>query len=99
MEIRFTAQADADIIEAHHYGMRNFGNAQAELYERNLRRAMAIIADTPRIAPERNEFDPPVRVHHHGKHYIVYMIQEHHILVVRVLRDESDLARHLHVSD
>ena len=95
MKVRFTAQADADIIDSYLYGVRSFGRGQADRYEQSLRRAIGIIADNPRIAPERPEYAPPVRIHHHAKHYIVYLIEDDHILIVRVLRDEVDIVRHL----
>ena len=68
---------------------------QAERYEQGLRHAIDIIADNPRIAVERREYAPPVRVHHHAKHFIIYLIEDAHILIVRVLRDEVDLTKHL----
>ncbi len=95
MDVRFTAQADADIIACYLYGFLNFGRVQAERYEQGLRHAIDLIADNPRIAVERPEYKPPVRVHHHAKHYIVYLIEEGHILIVRVLPDDVDLTRHL----
>ena len=95
MEVRFTAQADADIIESYLYGFRSFGRAQAERYEQSLRRAIGMIAKSPHIVAERPEYAPPVRVHHHAKHLIVYLIEDEHILIVRILRDEVDLTRHL----
>ncbi len=95
MKIRFTAQADTDIVQSYLYGFTQFGQRRAEQYEQSLRHVIGIIADNPHIAAERNEYTPPVRVHHHGKHYIVYRIEQDHILIVRVLRDEADLARHL----
>lgn len=95
MDVRFTAQADADIIACYLHGFMNFGQAQAERYEQGLRHVIDLIADNPRIAVERPEYTPPVRVHHHAKHYIVYLIEEDHILIARVLRDEVDLTRQL----
>ncbi len=95
MKVRFTAQADADIIDCYLYGYVKFGREQADRYEQGLRQVIDIISDSPRIAAERLEYDPPVRVHHHASHYIIYMIQDAHILIVRVLRDEVDLTRHI----
>jgi toxin ParE1/3/4 len=73
--------------------VRNAG--LAERYEQGLRHAIDIIADNPHIAVERQEYAPPVRVHHHAKHFIIYLIEDAHILIVRVLRDEVDLTKHL----
>ena len=95
MKLRFTAQAEADIIDSYLYGFETFGHDQAERYEEGLRGAFEIIARNPRIAAERSEFSPPVRIHHHAKHYIIYMIEDDHILIVRVLRAEVDLNKHL----
>lgn len=95
MRVRFTARAEADIVDGYLYGYRTFGEAQAERYEQDLRRVIGLIADNPRIAPERPDTVPPVRIHHHAKHYIVYVIEDGGILVVRVLRDEVDLTRQL----
>lgn len=55
----------------------------------------ALIAANPRMATERPELRPPVRIHHHAKHYIVYLIRNDHVLIVRALRDEVDLRGHL----
>ena len=73
----------------------NFGREQADRYEQSLRQVIDIIADNPRIAAERLEYDPPVRVHHHAKHQIIYLIEDTRIFIVRILRDEVDLARTL----
>ena len=98
MRVRFTQQADADIIDSYLYGIVKFGRTQADRYERGLRQVIDIIADNPRIAAERLEYDPPVRIHHHAKHRIIYLIEDTHVLIVRVLRDEVDLARTLQTS-
>ncbi|MHA1567819.1 MAG: type II toxin-antitoxin system RelE/ParE family toxin [Alphaproteobacteria bacterium] len=97
MKVRFTSRADADIIDCYHYGFQNFGRDQAARYEQELHNAIEIIASNPRIAAERQEYAPPVRVHHHAKHYIIYMIADTHILIVRILRDKVDLTKHLRV--
>lgn len=95
MDVRFTRRAEADIIDSYLYGLDNFGPAQADAYEQELRHSIALIAENPRIAAERGEYSPPVRVHHHARHYIVYLIEDSHILVVRVLHDAMDLNRNL----
>jgi toxin ParE1/3/4 len=95
MEIRFTTQADADLIDCYLYGVTHFGWEQAERYERELRHAFSLIGDNPRLAAERTEYQPPVRIHHHGKHYIVYLIRDDHVLIVRLLREEVNLKQHL----
>ena len=99
MDLRFSELADADIIDSYLYGLLNFGQAQADRYEQDLRHVIGIIADNPRLVSERPEYEPPVRIHHHGKHYIIYRIEDDHILIIRILRDEVDLTRHLHTKE
>lgn len=98
MKVKFSTQSETDIIDSYIYGFDNFGQVQADHYEQDLRYAIKIISDNPRIASERREFSPPVRVHRHAKHYIVYMIEDDHILIIRVLRDEVDLTKHLPIA-
>jgi toxin ParE1/3/4 len=81
------------------FGLLEFGQIQADQYEQSLRNVIDIIAENPRIASERREYFPPVRVHHHAKHYIIYSIEMEPILISRILRDEADLARHLQTRD
>lgn len=95
MKVRFTARAEADIIDSYLYGFEKFGSDQAARYEEDLYHVINIIADNPRIAAERSEYSPPVRIHHHANSYIVYLIEDAQILIVRILRDEADLTRHL----
>jgi len=98
MDVRFSEQADADIIDCYLYGLLNFGQAQADRYEQDLRHVIGLLADNPRLAAERVEYEPPVRIHHHASHYVIYRIEDDYILIIRVLRDEVDLTRHLHTA-
>ena len=81
--------------EIYVYGHEKFGYTQAEKYHAELIATFQLLADTPFICPERSEFVPSVRIHHHGRHLIVYTVETNHILIVRVLHDRVDPARHL----
>ena len=51
-----------------------------------------MLAASPYIAPERGEFDPPVRLHPYEKHLIVYRIEKDgQILIIRVLHRNMDV--------
>ncbi len=50
-----------------------------------------ILAETPLICRERDELIPPVRIHHHAHHMIVYEALPNGINVVRVLRESMDV--------
>lgn len=54
-------------------------------------RALENLARFPKMVRERSEFTPPLRVHHHGRHYIAYTIEGGSVLILRIVRDEADL--------
>ena len=62
MDVRFSNQADTDLIDSYLYGFTRFGPKQADRYERSLRHAIDLIAENPRLAAKAKEFDPPVRI-------------------------------------
>ena len=49
----------------------------------------------PDMAPERRDFQPPVRMHHYEKHLIIYVIEDSGILIVRVLHQSQDVPAQL----
>ena len=71
-------------------GCREFGQPQAERYHAGLAAALDLIADNPRIARERHEFTPAVRLHPYQSHMIVYLLDDMGVLVVRVLNGRQD---------
>lgn len=82
---RTTRLADDDIIDIYVTGVANFGAARAERYHAGLLDAFELIARHPHLAPERPEFIPPVRLHRHEAHHLVYALDEEGTLIVRVL--------------
>jgi toxin ParE1/3/4 len=54
-----------------------------------------LIGDNPHIARERMEFNPPVRLHAYRAHMIVYLADDHGVLIVRILYGRQDWERHL----
>jgi hypothetical protein len=49
------------------------------------------LAENPLICPERIEFVPPVRIHHHDKHLVVYIYENNAILIIRLLHERMDI--------
>lgn len=95
MQIKFTRAAEEDVVDSYLYGLTHFGLEKADEYEAAIRNTISLISENPEIAHARHEYSPPVRVHHTAKHYIVYLLNDDHVLVVRLLRDDMDLTRHL----
>lgn len=91
MTFRLTGQAETDIIQIYRYTAGTFGLAQADAYHARLERTFQIIDDQPRLARERREISPPVRVHLCGAHIIIYIIAPNEsALIVRVRHASED---------
>lgn len=95
MPYKLTPEAENDLIEIYVYGFQKFGEMQAEKYFSELEGCFQILSEKPLISRERTEFTPSVRIHHHGRHLVIYIIQNNQVLIVRVLHDSMDLQQHL----
>ena len=95
MLYKLTPDAENDIIEIYGYGFRTFGETQTEKYFSELEDSFQFLSETPLICRERTEFIPSVRIHHHGRHLVIYLIQDDQILIVRILHDSMDIQQHL----
>jgi toxin ParE1/3/4 len=95
MTYRITRRADQDIIDIYLWGCREFGQRQAEAYHAGLADTFELIVANPRIARERPEFNPPVRLHPYQSHLIVYVSDDAGVLIVRVLHGRQEWERHL----
>ena len=49
----------------------------------------------PNLCPDRDEFNPSVKIHHHKKHLIIYIVETDYILIVRVLHERMDIQQHM----
>ena len=63
----FSKKAENDLIGIYRYGFLNHGEQQAERYQESLKEKCQFFADNPLFCRERDEFTPPVRIHHHYK--------------------------------
>jgi toxin ParE1/3/4 len=95
MRYRLTERADDDVIEIFVSGVREFGERQAARYHAALVEAFEFVAAHPLAARERKEYVPPVRMHFIGAHVVAYVVDEDHVLIVRVLHGRQDWERHL----
>lgn len=91
MSLKLSKAAEADLIDIYLHGAQTFGQVQAERYQDRLDRALLTLVATPKLARERFEISPPVRVHPVQAHIIVYRIEEDstvHILRIRHQRED-----------
>ncbi|MBB3918818.1 type II toxin-antitoxin system RelE/ParE family toxin [Rhizobium fabae] len=63
MSSKLSAEAEEDIIAIAEQGVRMFGAGHARRYHDELFALFDLIVVNPGIAREREEIDPPVRIH------------------------------------
>jgi len=84
-------KAEDDLIEIYIEGVSRFGVEQADSYHRKIGRMMALLSENPRIARERCEISPPVRIHPFQSHLIVYSVDDNHnIFIIRIRHAHED---------
>ncbi len=87
----FSNEAENDLIEIYRYGFINYGESKADLYIEALKEKYQFLADMPNLCTDREEFNPSIKIHHHKKHLIIYVIETNGILIVRVLHERMDI--------
>ncbi len=88
-------QAKNDLRQIGLYTEKEWGRAQRRKYLADLDKKFALLAENPLMVAERQEFTPPIHIHHHGSHLIIYLVKDTGILIVRVLHQNADVDRHL----
>jgi toxin ParE1/3/4 len=90
LALRLTPQAERDLEAVWFYTADTWSVAQADRYVGELADTFDLICHNPMMARERLEFTPPVRLHRHASHLIVYRSDETTVLVIRVLHMKQD---------
>ncbi|MFN3635352.1 MAG: type II toxin-antitoxin system RelE/ParE family toxin [Rhizobium rhizophilum] len=90
MVYRLTAKAEVDIIAIAEVGLFRWGRALAEEYIDGLYALFDRIARSPRMARERNELTPPVRIKRYRAHLVLYLIEGDDILILRLRHGRED---------
>ena len=91
MTYRLSQKASDDIIGIYFQGFSLFGADQADQYHYELETVFELLANNPKMARERDEITPPVRIHPHKAHLIIYIIDENNdILILRVRHAHED---------
>lgn len=82
--------AARDLEEIFLYSLSEFGLQQAEAYRDELLSVLTIIGANPELARLRTEITPPVRVHPHGPHVLIYTLHEHRRPLILRIRDARE---------
>jgi len=93
MHFSLSVEAEEDIIAIAEQGVRMFGSEQARRYHDDLFTVLDLIAANPRMAREREEISPPVRIHPFKAHLVVYRIEANgEIFMIRIRHGQEDWA-------
>jgi len=88
--LKLTAAAARDLSNIYRHGFERFGKIQADRYYDMLMETLDVIAANPRIARERTEISPPVRIHPFVAHIIIYESIELGAIILRVRHRRED---------
>ncbi|MCQ8874822.1 type II toxin-antitoxin system RelE/ParE family toxin [Mesorhizobium sp. LMG17149] len=92
MGFRLSLAAEEDIVSIAEQGVRLFGAVQARQYHDEFT-IFDLIAASPRIARERLELAPPMRIHPFKAHLVVYRIEaDDDVFIVRIRHGHEDWA-------
>lgn len=96
---RLAPRALDDLDDIWRYTAETWSVAQADHYTDDLARIFETLAALPTLARERTEFDPPVRIHTHESHLIIYVLADDRVVIVRVLGGRQDWVSILKAAD
>jgi len=96
---RLSPKAVSDLERIWHYSAQTWSVEQADRYIDSLASSFDVLVFHPELARERTEFNPPVRIHLHQKHLIIYTIAADHILIIRILGGGQDWHSILNILD
>jgi toxin ParE1/3/4 len=94
MTFRLTREAEEDVAAIYRYSFKNFGEAQADTYHDGLTGCFHLLVDTPLIGRDYAFLRPGLRRYEHASHSVYYRLTDTGILVLRVLHQRMDPARH-----
>ncbi|MCB1469968.1 MAG: type II toxin-antitoxin system RelE/ParE family toxin [Rhizobiaceae bacterium] len=86
---RLTPAAQTDLDDIWTYTVAQWSADQAESYLRGLAQTLDLLVGEPKLARERNEIAPPVRLHPYRSHSVIYRIEGRFIDVIRIVHSHQ----------
>lgn len=96
---RLAPRALDDLEEIWRYTAETWSVTLADRYADDLTRVFETIAALPTLARERTEFEPPVHIHVHESHLIVYVLTDDNVVILRLLGGRQDWISILKAAD
>ena len=91
---RLADDADEDLKGIYIYSLENFGLKQAIIYKTDLGKQFIALCDNPEIGASYNHIKAGLRRYVYRSHSIYYRIENSYILILRILGNRQDPARH-----
>jgi len=89
-----SCKAEDDLIEIYiegHPCLALTGMYQTDHYDGKIERMIELLSENQRMARERHEISPPVRIHPFLSHLIVYMVDDNNdIFIIRIRHAQED---------
>lgn len=99
VNFRLLPEAEIDLESVWLYTAESWGVDQAHFCLDGLVDIFQILSNNPLMCRERIEFTPPVYIHHHAHHLVVFILPETGIDIVRVLHESMDIDGQLGVAE
>ena len=87
--------AKADLKDIYQYGLRQWGQAQSDIYLENLKDHFWSLTKQPLMGVERPELLPGTRSLSIESHTLFYRVNSDRVEIIRVLHGRQDPQRHL----
>jgi len=84
-------KAEEDLIEIYMEGVALFGVGQADKYHGKIEVMLNLLSENPRIAHERLQITPTVRIHPFRSHLMIYTVDsDDNIFIIRIRHAHED---------
>lgn len=93
--LRTSVDADLDLEDIYLYGLKTWGEKQADKYQNDLNMGLLKIVDDPSIGRITPDIPHRFLRYNINEHSVFYRLEENTVFVVRVLYSRMDLPRHL----
>ena len=93
--IRISGPARRDLAQIGAYTRKEWGKRQKSAYLAGIKARFLDLRDTPGMGTDRRDMNEGLRSHPVGKHVIYYRETKRYLVIVRVLHQNMEPARHL----
>ena len=90
MAYQLTPLAERDLEDIWRFGADMWSANQADKYLDELISVFELMSIMPNLAPLRDIFEPPVHIHAHQQHVIIYNVVGDDIIIIRVLSGKQN---------